>query len=85
MDNWFYQYKVKVCWNEEAECSFSGIVPAHSLVDAAKLLEVYYGEDSLQEIQTLKPIIEGPVFEFKLAMGEDNFDYQIIEKDKKHE
>lgn len=82
MDNWFYQYKVKVSYDEEAESLFSGIVPAHSLVGAAKLLEDYYGEDNLQEIQMLKPIIEGPVFEFNLATDEDNFDYKIIKKDK---
>lgn len=82
MDHWFYQYKVKVSWNEEASTLLSGIVPAHSLVGAAKLLEDYYGEDSLLEIQMLKPIVEGPVFEFNLVMNEDNFDYQIIEKDK---
>lgn len=82
MDNWFYQYKVKVSWSEEASTLLSGIVPAHSLVGAAKFLEDYYGEDSLQEIQMLKPIVEGPVFEFNLATNEDDFDYQIIEKDK---
>ena len=82
MDNWFYQYKVKVSWNEEATTLLSGIVPAHSLVGAAKLLEDYYGEDSLLEIQMLKPIIEGPVFEFNLVTGDDNFDYQITAKRK---
>lgn len=85
MDNWFYQYKVKVSWPDKAATLLSGIVPAHSLVGAAKFLEDYYGEDSLLEIQTLKPIVEGPVFEFNLATDTSNFDYQIIEKDKKHE
>lgn len=82
MDDWFYQYKVKVSWPDEASTLLSGIVPAHSLVGAAKFLEDYYGEDSLLEIQMLKPIVEGPVFEFNLAMNDNDFDYQIIEKDK---
>ena len=82
MDNWFYQYKVKVNWYDETNCLYSGIVPASSLTDAVKILEDYYGEECLQEIQTLKPVVKGPVFEFNLATDEDNFDYKIIKKDK---
>ena len=73
---WYYEYIVKVLGinNEEEICA--GVVPAESMAAAVEDMESYYGND-LMEIHMLKPIVEGPVFDFQSAMDESNFDFTI--------
>ena len=77
---WYYEYIIKI-WNaadsEEEICS--GVVPAENIIEAVNDINNYYG-DELIEIKTLKPIVEGPVFDFKEANDEDNFDFIINKK-----
>lgn len=79
-DIWYYEYQVKT-WNEidHKEEIFSGVVPAESIVEAVKRLDDYYGTD-IMEIQMLKPIFEGTVFEFQCVMEDPGFDYVINKK-----
>lgn len=79
-DYWYYEYQVKI-WgeldnDEEIRC---GVIPAESMADVMKELEDYYG-DELMEVQMLKPIYEGLVFDFKGVMDESEFNYVITKK-----
>lgn len=79
-DVWYYEYQVKT-WNEfdKEEEILSGVVPAESIAEAARELDDYYGTD-IMEIQMLKPIFEGAVFEFQGVMEDPEFDYVINKK-----
>lgn len=82
MDNiWYYEYVVKI-WDEidSEEIICSGIVPASSFTEAVERLENWYGNDIL-EIQMLKPIYEGIVFEFQQAMEDPTLDFVISKKE----
>ena len=75
---WYYEYQVKT-WNEidNKEEIVSGVVPAESIAEAVKGLDDYY---DIMEIQMLKPIFEGIVFEFQGVMEDPEFDYVINKK-----
>ena len=81
MENpWYYEYILKT-WDEEnkKEEDYYGIIPANNMTEAMSSLENYYG-DEIMEVKMLKPIIEGPVFEFQLAMDCNDFDFSISRK-----
>ena len=77
---WYYEYQVKI-WDEcdNKEEIRSGVVPAVSMADAAKEIEGYYG-DEIMELQMLKAITDGMVFEFQYVMEDTDFDYAITRK-----
>ena len=83
MDNiWYYEYTVKI-WQpyDSKETICSGLVPASSFINAIELLETkWYGNDIL-EIQMLKPIYEGIVFEFQHAAEDTTLDFVINKKE----
>lgn len=81
-DIWYYEYTVKI-WQsyDKEETICSGLVPASSFINAIELLETkWYGTDIL-EIQMLKPIYEGIVFEFQQAMEDPTLDFVISKKE----
>ena len=84
MDNiWYYEYVVKF-WDQidSEEIICSGIVPASSFTEAIERLETkWYGNDIL-EIQMLKPVYEGIVFEFQRAAEDKTLDFVINKKEK---
>ena len=77
---WYYEYIIKM-WDsiDKKEEIRSGVVPAENFTDAVKDLNDYYG-DELMEIRTVKPIIEGPVFDFDDATNDKDFDFIINKK-----
>ena len=76
---WYYEYIVKIWGIDHKEEMLEGVVPAESMSAAVADIESYYGNE-LMEIRMIKPIIEGPVFDFQLAMDEPNFDFVIKAK-----
>lgn len=79
---WYYQYKA-VLWNsdERKEEIVTGIVPGTSLSDVMQKLENFYG-DEIFNINTLKAVSEGEVFEFEYVNDPTiGFDYVITEKE----
>ena len=78
----YYEYVVKIWEQIDAkETICSGIVPASSFAEAIERLETnWYGTDIL-EIQMLKPIYEGIVFEFQRAMEDPTLDFVISKKE----
>lgn len=79
---WYWQYRLKIfdCLSNQ-EIEAAGIVAAPSLVDAAKAIEKYYGDDII-DVKALKPIVSD-IFDFEAAENEDLFDYRIKKKNKK--
>ena len=80
-DVWYYEYIVKI-WNdienkEEIRC---GVVAAESMVEATKEICNYYGEE-IMEIQMLKAIVDGKVFEFDYATEDTDFDFRFVKKE----
>lgn len=78
---WYYEYMLK-CYDEIDRCEEirSGVVPACNMAEVVENLESYYGKD-ICEIQLLRPLIEGPVFEFEYANDESNhFNYSVTNK-----
>lgn len=73
---WYYEYIVKVLDIDDKEEVLAGVVPAESMSGAVADIESFYGND-LMEIHMVKPIVEGPVFDFQLAMDEPSFDFTI--------
>lgn len=81
-DIWYYEYTVKI-WEQidSKEIICSGLVPASSFTNAIELLETkWYGDDIL-EIQMLKPVYEGVVFEFQHAAEDKTLDFVINKKE----
>ncbi len=80
-DIWYYEYIVKI-WDdvedkEEIRC---GVVPAESMIEATKEICNYYPEE-IMEIQMLKAIVDGKVFEFNYATEDTDFDFRFIKKE----
>ena len=77
---YYYEYIIKI-WddidNQEEICS--GVVSAESMFIAMKELYDYYGSEII-EVQMLKAITSGVVFEFQSATEDENFDYIIKKK-----
>jgi hypothetical protein len=46
-------------------------------MEAMKLLEKDYGKDEIIEIQRLKPILEGTVFDFKEANESEDCNFSV--------
>lgn len=80
-DVWYYEYIIKI-WDsiDNQEDIRSGVVPADSITTAVKELSGYYG-DEIMEIQMLKEIAEGIVFDFQEANQETEFDFIINHKE----
>lgn len=79
-DVWYYEYQIKI-WDDidHKEENVSGVVPAESFTEVVKRLNDYY-TTNIMEIQMLKPIFEGIVFEFQGVMEDPEFDYVINKK-----
>ena len=79
---WYYEYIIKV-WNDidDKEEVRSGVVPAENAVKALDELQSYYG-DCIEDVMTLKPILDGKVFDFQFVTNEFNtsFDFDINPK-----
>ena len=78
---WYYEYILEY-YNEIDHCKEirSGVVPAESMAEVVENLEAFYGKD-ITEIQLLRPLMEGPVFEFDCANDESNhFNYNVTSK-----
>ena len=75
-ETWYYEYIIKI-WDdlqsEEEKCC--GIVLATSLTDAMDKISLYY--DNIIEVQMLKEIIEGPVFDFQDVAECYDFDFIV--------
>lgn len=80
MENiWYYEYTVKIWDNvDDREEIRSGVVPAESMMDAMQELNDYY--DNITEVQMLKAIVEGTVFEFQLAAEDPDCDFVFSRK-----
>lgn len=80
MENiWYYEYTVKIWDNvDDREEIRSGVVPAESIMDAMQELNDYY--DNITEVQMLKAIVEGTVFEFQLAAEDPGCDFVFSRK-----
>ena len=79
---WYWEYRIKI-WNsvDYKEEMRAGIVAAATFTEAMQEIEDYYAEE-LMEVHMLKAIIEG-VFDFKYAVEDCDFDYEINEKSEK--
>ena len=79
-DRWYYEYAV-IIWNEidKIEELRSGVVSAESLVEAMKELYEYYG-DEIVDVQTLRAITDGAVFEFQYVTEDTDFSYTMEKK-----
>jgi len=75
---WYYEYRL-LWWNEvdQLEETRCGVVPAKNFMEAMKLLEKDYGKDEIVEIQRLKPILEGTVFDFKEANESEDCNFSV--------
>lgn len=76
---WYYEYTIK--FYDEIDDKMetrSGIIPADCLVSVINELEEFYG--NIIEIQTLKCLTEGIVFDFNDAKECKDFDYIINKK-----
>ena len=73
---WYWEYQLKI-WDDvdDKEEMRYGIVAADTITEAMKKIEDYYG-DEIEEVQTLKAIIDG-VFEFQEVMENTDFDFAI--------
>lgn len=77
-DFWYYEYAI-MYWDEVdyVEEVRTGVVPASSFADAIDQLNKYYGECNIEEIQMLKPIVEGLVLDFEDAKRDHNVNFQM--------
>lgn len=77
--DWYWEYIIKIFDEDNAkEEIISGVTYADSFTEAVSALDEYYGSE-MMEIQMLKAIAEGPVFDFAIAQ-ESSFDFDIIKK-----
>lgn len=63
---WYYEYTIE-CYDDINDCSCerSGVITANTIIEAVELLCDFYGESQIENILTLKPIMEGGVLEFE--------------------
>jgi len=81
---WYWEYIITF-WNEidsKAE-ERAGVVLAETLSEAMQIISEYYGEESILDVKTFKPIIDGAVFDFQDTTDEKfcDFDFSISKKE----
>ena len=80
---WYWEYQLKIWdeynYEEGEEVIHCGVVAADSMTEAMKQIENYYGDDII-ELQMLKPIVEGMVFDFEEVTKEIDLDFEINKK-----
>lgn len=81
---WYWEYIITF-WNEvdsKAE-ERAGVVLAETLSEAMQIISEYYGEESILDVKTFKPIIDGAVFDFQDVTDEKfcDFDFSISKKE----
>lgn len=84
---WYYEYVIKY-FNEvdDIEETRHGIVPAESMVDALKEISEFYEKDLVIDVQMLKPVFEGFVFDFHwFKEDNDGATFLIQEKEPVNE
>lgn len=79
---WYWEYKIKY-WDDSDEQFYinSGLTLGQTLSEAMLNIEDYYG-DGIEEVQMLKPIIEGSVIDFCYINSEPDFSFVINNKEK---
>ena len=75
---WYYEYTIQY-YDDIEDCSYerSGVITANTIIEAVELLCDFYGESQIENIFTLKPIIEGGVLEFEAINKNEDIDLFI--------
>jgi hypothetical protein len=72
-NDWYWEYAVKIWESADSQAVIrTGIISTDTLTNAVQELVDYYGDEIL-EIQMLKCISEGPIFEFETAAEVSNY------------
>ena len=74
---WYWEYQIKIWYEADSQEEIrSGVVAANTFTEAMGEIEKYYG-DEIVEVQMLKAIVDGVVFDFQSVMEDTDFDFTI--------